>query len=139
MALFEADEANLASAHAQCRQRDVHHLVSGNSLQVLFRGSYLGRGIMLAQHLAGSRARDVHGDIAAADNDDFLPDGELVAEIDVEQELDAAMHAIEIDARDREVAAAMCANCDQDRVEALAPQLAYREVASGGGVQAKRY
>src|SRR5664280_2689446 len=94
--------------------------------------------IMLAQHLARSRARDVHGDVAAADDDDSLPDGELVAEIDVEQELDAAMHAIEINSRDREVAAAMCANCDQDGIEALASQFADREVASRGDVQAKR-
>ena len=74
---------------------------------------------MLAQHFARGRPGDIHGDIAATDYQDLLPDGELVAEIDVQQKLDATMHAIEINTRDREVAAAVRTDCDQYRVEPL--------------------
>ena len=138
MTLLKAYQADFASAHAQCRQRDVHHLVRSDGLRVFFRGSHLARRVMLAQHLTRGRSRDVHGDVAAADDQHLLADGELVAEIDVEQKLDAAMHAIEIDTRYRQVTAAVCADRDQHRVEALPPQFADGEVAPGGGVQAQR-
>ena len=39
---------------------------------------------------------------------------------------------LEVNARNGEVAASVCANCNQDSVEALAPQFAYCEVASRG-------
>ncbi len=78
---------------------------------------YAGR--MLAQHFARSGASHVHGHIAAADDQHFLPDGELVAEIDVEQKIDALVHAIEVHAGNGEVAAAMCADRQQHRIEAL--------------------
>ena len=74
---------------------------------------------MLAQDLARSRSRNVHGDVAAADDDDLLADRELVAKIHVEEKLYAAMHAVEIYARDGQVAAAVCPNRDQHRVIAL--------------------
>ncbi len=74
---------------------------------------------MLVDDFASRGTRHVHGDVAAADHDDFLADGELVAEIHVEQKIDAFVDAVEIDAGNGEVAAAMRADGDQHRVEAL--------------------
>ena len=110
----------------------------GDSLRILFRGSYFAGLVMLAQHFARGGPSDVHRDIAAADDQHSLPDGEFVAEVYVEQKLDAAMHAVQINTRYRQVAAAMCANRDQHCIEALPPQLANGEVASRCKVQAQR-
>ena len=71
------------------------------------------------KHLARGGPSHVHGDVAAADDHYFLADRELVPEVDVEQEIDALVDAIEIDAGNAEVAAAMRADGDQYRVEAL--------------------
>ena len=90
---------------------------------------------MLLHHFASGGASHVHGDIAAADHNDFLADGELVSEIYVEQEIDAFVNAIEIDSRDAEIAAAVRADGDQHRVESLASQIGDREVASGSMIQ----
>ena len=70
---------------------------------------------MLAHYFARRRASHVHSDVAAPDNDDFLPDGELVAEIDVEQELDAAMHAVEVNTGDGEIPATVSAKARRAR------------------------
>ena len=91
---------------------------------------------MLPQHFARGGSGHIHGDIAAPDDQHFLADGELVAKIDVQQELDAAMHAIEIDARYRQVAAAMRTDRDQHGIKALMSQFADREIAPGNSVQA---
>jgi hypothetical protein len=48
------------------------------------------------------------------------------------------MHAIQVDTRYRQVAAAMRAHRDQHRVKPLMPQLTNGEVASGDRVQAQR-
>ena len=93
---------------------------------------------MLPQHFTRGRAGDVHGDVAAADDQDFLADRELVAKIDVEQKLDAAMHAIEVNARDGKLAAAMRAYRDQHGIEALMPQFSDGEVTPGSRVQPQR-
>ena len=75
---------------------------------------------VLLQHFARGRTRHVHGHIAAADHDHFLADGEPVAQVGVEQEIDALVHAVQIDARNRKVAAAVRAHGDHHRIEALA-------------------
>ena len=62
---------------------------------------------MLADDFASCGTRHVHGDIAAADHDDFLADGELVSEIYVEQKVDALVNAIQVNSRNGEIAAAM--------------------------------
>ncbi len=85
---------------------------------------------MLADHFARRRTRHVHGDVAAADHNHLLADGELVAEIHVEQEIDAFVNAVQVHAGNGEIAAAMRAHGDQDRVEALMAQVGNREVAS---------
>ena len=95
-------------------------------------------GHMLAHHFAGRRAGHVHGHVAAADDDDLLADGELVAEVHVEQKVDALVDAVEIDAGNSQIAAAMCTHGDQHGVEALAAQVGDREVAPGRVVQLER-
>ena len=87
---------------------------------------------MLLQHFAGSGARDVHRDVAAADHDHFLADGEAVAEVRVEQEIDPLVDAVEVHAGDGKIAAAVRAHRDHDGVETLFAQFADREVAPGG-------
>ena len=86
-------------------------------LQILHAGS------MLLDHFARRRAGHVHGDVAAADHDDFFADGELVAQIHVKQKVDALVHAVEIDAGNAEITAAMCAHRDQHGVESLAAEI----------------
>ena len=82
-------------------------------------------------HFASRRTRHVHGHVAAADHNDLFADGELVAEIHVEQEIDALVNAVEVNAGDGEIAAAMRAHGDQHCIEALVAQVGNREVASG--------
>ena len=106
----------------------------------VFRG---GLGILhaagvLAYYFARGRAGHVHGHVAAADHDHFLADGEFVAEVDVEQKVDAFVHAIEIDTGDAEIAAAMRSHGDKHGVEALAAQIGNREVAAGRMIQLQR-
>src|SRR5579864_6279427 len=92
---------------------------------------------MLLDDLARRRSSHIHGNVAAADNNDFLADGELVAKVYVEQEIDALMHAVEINAGDAQIAASMCSHCDQDGVESLLPEIGNLKVTPGGVVQLK--
>ena len=85
-------------AQAQRGERNVHHFARGHCASFSARARVLDAAGMLAQHLAGGGARHVHGHVAAADDDHFLADGEPVAEIHVEQEIDALVNAVEIDA-----------------------------------------
>ena len=89
---------------------------------------------MLAQHLAGRGPGHIHGYVAAADDENLLADGEGVAEIHIEQKVDALVDAVEIDAGNGEIAAAMSANCDQDGIE-IAPQIGDAAVAAGRMVE----
>ncbi len=100
--------------------------------------SVLDAAGMLLDHFAGRGASHVHGDVAAADHDYFLADGELVAEIHVEQKVDALVDAVEIDAGNGEIAAAMRANRDQHGIETLPAQIGNREVAAGRVIQLER-
>ena len=75
---------------------------------------------MLLDYFAGRRPGHIHGHIAAADDHYFLADRELVAEIDVQQEVDSLVHTVEIDTRNTQIATAMCTYGDKHRVEALA-------------------
>ena len=84
--------------------------------------SVFDSGSVLPDDFARRGTGHVHGHVAAADHEHFLADGELVAEIHVEQEVDAFVNAVEIDAGNGEIAAAMRAHRDQHRVESLAPQ-----------------
>jgi hypothetical protein len=92
---------------------------------------------MLAQHFAGRGAGHVHGHVAAADHQDLFSDGEAVAEIDVEQKVDALVNAVQVYAGDGEIAAAVRAHGDQHRVEVTA-QIGNGEIAAGCMVQFQR-
>ena len=102
-----------ATRTAKCRPfrgGDGVHIFSG-------RLSIFHATSMLLDHFAGRRACYVHGDIAATDHDNFFPDGELVAEIHVEQKVHAFVDPVEIDSGNAEIAAAVRAHGDEDRIE----------------------
>ena len=89
---------------------------------------------MLAEDLACGGAGDVHGDVAAADDEDFFADGEAEAEVDVEEEVDAFVDAIEVYAGDGEVAAAVGSDGDKGGVE-VAAEVGDGEVTSCGLIE----
>ena len=60
------------------------------------------------------------------------------AVIYVQQEVDSLINAVEIDTRNREIAAAVRADRDQHRIEALPPQIGNGEVPSRGLIQLQR-
>ena len=88
---------------------------------------------MLPDHFPSRRTGHVHRHIAAANHNYLLADGELIAEIHVEQEIDPLVDAIQVNAGDGEVAAAVRAHGDQHRVEAL--MVRESEVSSCGLIQ----
>ena len=92
---------------------------------------------MLAQHFTGRGASHIHGNIAAADHQYFLADGEPVTEIDVEQKIDALIDAIKIYARNGEIAAAVRTHGDQHRIE-VAAQIGNGEVTACRVVEFQR-
>src|SRR5438105_2089312 len=83
---------------------------------------------MLAQNFASRRPGHVHGNIAAADDNDLLANRELVAQIHVEQEIDAFVNSVKINAGNAQIATAMCPDRDQHRVKTLPPQIGNSEV-----------
>ena len=74
---------------------------------------------MLLQNFARRGTGHIHGDIAAADHHYFLADREAVAEVGIQQKVDAFVHAVQVDAGNGEVPAAMRADGEHHRVEAL--------------------
>ena len=98
---LQADQVHLACAHAQCGERDVDHFPRGHGGDVLRRRlDFLHAASMLLNDFARGRARYIHGNVAPTDHDDFFADGEFVAEVHVQQKIDALVNAIEIDARE---------------------------------------
>jgi len=90
---------------------------------------------MLAQNFAGGGAGNVHGDVAAADDEDVATNGELVSEIDVEEEIDTAMNAIEVNAGDGEIAAAVGADGQKNGVESLLAEFGDLKVTAGAVIE----
>src|SRR5476649_208909 len=134
--VFEADNSHFARPHAQRRKRDVHHFMARHGRDIaLARHLAFSSPGMLLQHFASGRARHVHGDIAAANDDDFFSDVEPVPEIGVEQEIDSFVNAVQIHSRYGKIAAAVGANRDHDRIESLRTQSGNRVIAAGGTVQ----
>src|SRR4029077_16446632 len=86
---------------------------------------------VLLHNLACRRARYVHRHISAADDDDLLPDCELVSQVHIQQEVNSFVNSIKIDAWDTEIAATMRSHGDQYGVKALLPQFGNRKVAPG--------
>ena len=93
---------------------------------------------MLFENFARRRARHVHRNIPAANDDDLLPDRELVSQIHIEQKINALVDSVEIDPWNAEIAAAMRSDGDQHGVEALPPQFGNRKIATGSVVQLQR-
>jgi hypothetical protein len=118
IARLQADQIHFARAHAQRGKRNVDHLPRRDGGHV-FRGrlGILHAARMLTHHFASRRASHVHGHVAAADHDHFLADSEFVAEVYVEQKVDALVYAIEIDSGNAEIAAAVRAHGDEHGVE----------------------
>ena len=96
---------------------------------------HVERGFQIAAALlrmaeAGRRARHIHRDVAAADDEDALAQVEVVAaEVDVDQEIDRAQHAVELFAFDVEFAAGVRADADEDGIK-VAAQIGQREIAA---------
>lgn len=63
---------------------------------------------------ADSRAHNVHCDVAAADNGDLLADLDLIAEVDVTQEINAAVNTLELLARYAELCRLLRADGDKE-------------------------
>ena len=140
LALFQADQVHFARAHAQRGERDIHHFFGGDGGHVSSGGrlrSSTPAGV-LPDHFARRRTRHVHGHVAAADHNHFLADGELVAEVHVQQEIDALVDAIQINPRNGEIAAAMRAHGDQHGVEALAAQIGNGEIPARRVIELER-
>ena len=138
-AIFQTYDVHFLRAHAKRGERDVDHFFRGDGGDVLFgRRQFFHPRSMLTQHFASRRARHVHGHIAAANDQHISPNRELVSQVDVEQEIYSAVHAVEIHARDGQVAAAVCANGQQNRVESLLPKLGNLEVAAGAVIELQR-
>ena len=89
-----------------------------------FRLAHAGELLGLAHH----RARDVEGDVAAADDHDLAAERDAKPEVDVEQKLDRAQHAVELHAFDGQLAALVRADAEEDRLEALLLQIGEGEV-----------
>ena len=92
---------------------------------------------MLAQNFTRRGPGHVHGNIAAANDNYFLTNRELVAQIHVEQEIDAFVNSVQINSGNGQVAAAMRAHRDQHRVKTLPPQIGNREIFAGGVIELK--
>ena len=73
------------------------------------------RDVLGAIPEAGPRA--VHRGVAAADDDDVAPDGQLLAEVRALHVVDAVLDPVEVGARDVEVDRVHRAGGDRDRVE----------------------
>ena len=78
---------------------------------------------VLFHDLAGCGARHIHGDIAAADHNYLFADRELVAEIHVQQKINAFVNAVEINAGNVWSRLRWASNCQQDRVKTLVPEI----------------
>src|SRR5215472_4336820 len=92
------------------------------------------------QTILTSRApiRSAESDISPADYNHLLADGELVSEIHVQKEINSLVNAVEIYAGNTQVATAVGANREQNRVESLVPQIGEVEVASRCMIQLQR-
>ena len=139
VALLQADDVDLARSHAQRGERDVHHFVRSDGRDVVFgRDAAVRVARVLPQHLARRGARHVHGDIAAADHHHSLADAEPVSEVRVQQKVDALEHTVQLDAGNREIAAAMRAHRDHHGVESIAAQAGDGEIAPRRLIQLQR-
>ena len=81
-----------------------------------------------------SRAADIHRNIAAADYGALLADFRGISEVDFAQEVNAAIHALQILAGDTELRALLCTDCDIETLIALLTQLFDGDILTDLGV-----
>ena len=93
---------------------------------------------MLLDHLARGRPRYVHRDIAAADHHHTFADAEAIPQVRIQEKVDTLQHAIHLDARNGEIAAAMRTDGDHHCVEPFAAQTGNGEVAPSGLIELQR-
>ena len=123
LAGFQADHVDFSRAQPHRRASYVHkffhHHVALRLSQLVREDRTRERIERLALLLAQCRARHVHGYVAAANYRHPLADGELVAEVHVQQEIGAGDDAVEVATREDQVAAAMQADGQQNGLESL--------------------
>ena len=71
---------------------------------------------------------NIHCDIAAADDCDLLAELDFVAEIYLTQEVNAAVNAVEVFARDTELCRLLCADAKEEALVALLAQLSNGDI-----------
>ncbi len=109
---LEAADDHFARAETDGAARDVEGLDDGEvSLQVLLDAA------------ARRGPRHVERHVAAADHDDARSHFDLVAEVDVQEVVDPFQDAIQVHPGNREAAALHRADSEEDRGEALRPQV----------------
>ena len=95
-------------------------------------------GLAAGGHLqADGAAGRVERDVAAADHDDPLADRRGALEVDLAQQLDGALNALELGAGDLDRGALLQTGGQVDGGEAVAEQAVDREVRAGALAQAK--
>src|SRR5579859_1613474 len=94
-AILETHKMYFLRAQPQCGERDVNHFPSRHGIQAsLGRLEVFDTAGMLTEHLASSGAGNIHGHVAATDHEDFFADSELVAQIHIEQKIDAFIDTV---------------------------------------------
>src|SRR5579859_191731 len=136
VAPLDAHNVNFTCTQAQRGKRYVHHLMGSYRTDVL--GPFFSWNLVLPDYFTSSGAGHVHGHIATADDNHFLADGEFVAQVHVQKKINAFMDAIQIDAGNRQVAAAMRAYGDEHGIEALRAEVFHGEILARALVQFER-
>src|SRR5581483_9567181 len=136
VAPFDANRMYFTCAQAQSRKRDVHHFVGGDGGEIF--SPLFGLHLVLPDDLACSRAGHVHGHIAPANDNDFFADGEFVPQVYIEEKIDSFVHSVEVNSRNREIAAAVSAHRNQDSIETLRAQIFNGEILSRALVEFQR-
>ena len=94
---FKADNVNFARSQrsAESEMSTISWVATAATFSSLGINSSVAA--VFAQHLARSRTCHIHGDVPATEYDNAFADGEFVAQVNVEQEIDA------LDARRRDL------------------------------------
>src|SRR5579859_4596902 len=133
VAPLDAHNVNFTCTQAQRGKRYVHHLMGSYRTDVL--GPFFCRDFVLADHFTRGRTGDVHGHVTAADHNNFFADGELIAQVHVQQKINAFIDAIQIDAGNGKIATAMRAHRDEHGIKALRAEFFDGKIFAGALVQ----
>ena len=131
---LEADELDVPRAQPQRGAGGVEEgVVVAPGLEQLLRA--LGQLVRVRRGVAQDGAGHVDRHVAAAHDDDALAERDAVAEVRVQQEVDAVDHTVELAPGYVELAAARRAEGEEHGRVVVAPQVADREVAAQAPVQ----